>query len=307
MRWSINNIPDLSGKTIVITGANAGIGFEASKVLASKGATLIWACRNLSKAETARKELQHTIANAKITVMHLDLSQQDSVHAFAEAFKANYSHLDILVNNAGILGTDYQTTEDGFELLLATNHLGHFTLTGLLLPLLEQSPAARILTISSSAHKTASMNFDNLMYEGGQGYTGFNAYGQSKLANLLFTFELQQRLQTSNSNILALAAHPGMSGTAIFSVMNGKWYYPLIKPIIYTMAQSPAMGALPTLMALSDPAAQSGDYYGPSGFQELRGSPKKVVATSKARDSEAAKKLWELSEMFTGVSYLGPS
>ncbi len=306
MSWSINDIPDLNNKTVILTGANSGIGFEASKVLASKGATLIWACRNLSKAKVALKAVKESVANAKVSLMQLDLSQQASVHSFAKEFKAKHKHLDILINNAGILGTDYQTTEDGFELLFATNHLGHFTLTGLLLSHLEKSPSGRIITLSSSAHKTASMNFDNLMFEGGKGYSGFSAYGQSKLANLLFTFELQRRLLANNSKLLALAVHPGMSGTDIFSVMDDKWYYPLIKPIIYTMAQSPKMGALPTLMAVSDATAQSGDYYGPSGFQELRGSPKKVRASSKARDIEAAKTLWEKSEVLTGVSYLNP-
>ena len=302
-RWTTENIPDLSGKVVIVTGGNSGIGYEAAKEFARKGAQTILACRSMDKAQAALNTLKAEIPNAPANIMQLDLASLASVRQFAAAFKEQYDRLDILVNNAGIMAVPYGTTEDGFEKQLGTNHLGHYALTGLLLDVLKQTPGARVVSISSTAHRTGNMNFDNLMYENGTDYTAFGAYGRSKLANLLFTSELQKQFQAHGVDATALAAHPGGSNTNLQEDVGDRWYFRMLMPVLRAVMQSAAMGALPTLRAAVDPSATGGEYYGPSGLMEMRGYPVAVGSSDAAKSAADAQKLWDVSQELTGVSY----
>ena len=253
--WTTANMPDLTGKVIIVTGANSGIGYEAAKEFARKGAQTILACRSMDKAQAALAELQAEVPQAKAEIMELDLASLASVRQFAEAFKAKYDQLDVLVNNAGIMMVPYGRTEDGFERQLGTNHLGHFALTGLLFDLLASTPGARVVNVSSGGHRFGEMDFDNLMFEEGEGYSPMGAYGRSKLANLLFTYELQRRFEALGVQAEALAAHPGVSETNLANHMIPDWAMPLARPLFSLMMQSAAMGALPTIRAAVDPQA----------------------------------------------------
>lgn len=248
-QWTTANMPDLTGKVILVTGANSGIGFEAAREFARKGAQTILACRNMDKARTALAELQKELPQAKAEIMELDLASLKSVRQFAERFKAKYDQLDVLVNNAGIMMVPYGTTEDGFERQLGTNHLGHFALTGLLFDLLLNTPGARVVNVSSGAHRFGEMDFDNLMFENQDAYTPMKAYGRSKLANLLFTYELQRRFEALGAKTMATAAHPGISETNLANHMVPGWVMPVARPLFALMMQSAAMGALPTIRA----------------------------------------------------------
>jgi NAD(P)-dependent dehydrogenase (short-subunit alcohol dehydrogenase family) len=301
--WTTADIPDLTGKVIIVTGANSGLGFESTKELARKGARVIMACRNLDKARAALRQIRLEIPDAPAEIMRVDLVDLDSVHEFAEAFRAKYQRLDVLVNNAGIMMVLYGTTKEGFESQLGTNHLGHFALTGLLLDRLLETPGSRVVTVSSSAHRFGRMDFDDLMFEGGQGYSRTRAYGRSKLANLLFTYELERRLEARNAGTIAVAAHPGTSNTnlsrhvdgGVSSKIRGLW-----RPIL---AQSAAMGALPILRAATDPGVQGGEYYGPDGLFEQKGYPVRVDSNKASHSREDARRLWHVSEQLTGVHY----
>ena len=297
-------MPDLTGKIIIVTGANSGIGFEAVKEFARKGAQVILACRNMQKAEVALAALQNDVPNAQVEVMQLDLASQKSIHAFADVFLAKYDRLDVLVNNAGIMQVPYGTTEDGFERQLGTNHLGHFALTGLLVDMLTATPNARVVTISSGAHYAASIDFDNLMYEGGTGYSPGRAYGRSKLANLMFTYELQRRFDTIGVNAIAVAAHPGGSNTNLNNHLTDGLINRIMMPLMSRMMQSAAMGALPTMRAAVDPYVKGGDYYGPDGFMQMRGSPVKVKSSKASYSSAEQQKLWQVSQELTGITLL---
>lgn len=301
--WTTADIPDLSGKRIIVTGANSGIGFEAAKAFARRGAHTILACRSMDKASAALAQIMGEHPAASAEVMQLDLGSLSSVRAFADAFTAKYDRLDVLLNNAGLMWPPYGTTADGFELQLGTNHLGHFALTGLLLDVILATPQARVVNVSSIAHRQGRMDFDNLMYEGGRGYSRQESYGRSKLANLLFTYELQRRLAAAGSDAIALAAHPGGSNTNLSRHMSSgglSWLIELLLPLI---AQSAAMGALPSIRAAVDPQARGGQYYGPAGIAEVRGHPV-LVRSSQASHSQAdARRLWEVSEQLTGVRY----
>jgi NAD(P)-dependent dehydrogenase (short-subunit alcohol dehydrogenase family) len=301
--WTTADMPDLTGKVIIVTGANSGIGFEAAKEFARKGAATILACRNMDKAAAALAAIQAEIPDAKAEIMQLDLASQASVHQFADAFKAKYDQLDILVNNAGIMMVPYGTTEDGFERQLGTNHLGHFALTGLLFDLLVNTAGARVVNVSSNAHHRGSMDFDNLMYEDGNGYSPMGAYGRSKLANLLFTYELQRRFDQLGSNTLAVAAHPGISQTNLAAHMTDRWYFKPLMPLMSLMLQSAAMGALPTIRAAVDPNVMGGQYFGPDGPREQRGYPVIVESNEAAHNEADARRLWEVSEQLTGVQF----
>lgn len=302
-RWTTTNTPDLTGKVIIVTGANSGIGYEAAREFARKGAQTILACRSVDKAQAALAEIKAEIPNASAEIMPLDLASQRSVHQFAEAFKAQYDRLDVLVNNAGIMMVPYGITEDGFERQLGTNHLGHFALTGLLLDLLLKTPGARVVNVSSGAHRSGSMDFDNLMFEKGEGYSPMGAYGRSKLANLLFTYELQRRFEALGANALATAAHPGISRTNLMGHMSDRWYFGLVMLASRFMLQSAAMGALPTLRAAVDPAAKGGQYFGPDGPNERGGYPVVVESTAASHNQADARQLWQVSEQLTGVVY----
>lgn len=301
--WTTENMPNLSGKVIIVTGANSGIGFEASKEFARKGAQVILACRNMQKAEAALAELQGGVPNAQAEIMQLDLVSQKSIHAFANAFQAKYDQLDVLVNNAGIMEVPYGTTEDGFERQLGTNHLGHFALTGLLINMIRSTPNARVVNISSGAHRSGSIDFDNLMYEGGTGYSPGQSYGRSKLANLMFTYELQRRFEAGGVNAIAVAAHPGGSNTNLSNHLTDGFNGKIMMPLLRRIFQSAAMGALPTMRAAVDPNVKGGDYYGPGGFMEMSGNPIKVNSSKESHDSADQKKLWQISEELTSVHY----
>lgn len=307
MGWSESDIPDLSGRTYVVTGGNSGLGWETARALAWRGAEVILACRSAQRADDAVASIRKHREGASVRAMPLDLASLASIRAFAEAFDAGFPKLDGLVNNAGLMAIPHTRTADGFEMQLGTNHLGHFALTALLFPKLAATPGARIVTVSSTAHRIGSMRWDDLMWD--RGYDRWRVYGQSKLANLLFHNELASRLRTKNVRVLATAAHPGYAATNLQTKgmeMGGSRLEGLFMRVGNGIAaQSAAAGALPTLRAAVDPAVDSGDYYGPSGFMELTGAPKKVGMTSAARDMDSARKLWERSEALTKTSFVG--
>jgi NAD(P)-dependent dehydrogenase (short-subunit alcohol dehydrogenase family) len=301
--WTTDNIPDLSGKTIVVTGANSGIGFEAAKEFARKGAWTILACRNMEKAQAALHQIQAEIPKGQAEIMQLDLASLKSVHKFADAFKSKYDRLDVLVNNAGIMMAPYGTTEDGFEQQFGTNHLGHFALTGLFIGPLLKTAGSRVVSVSSTGHRFGKMDFDNLMYDSGNGYSPAGAYGRSKLANLLFTYELQRRYEAIGADAIAVAAHPGGASTNLGRHLRDSWYsrlFMLLEPLV---TQSAAMGAQPTMRAATDPHVVGGQYFGPSGFLEQRGAPVVVQSNRASHDEAAARQLWQISEQLTGVRY----
>lgn len=299
--WTAENIPDLTGKVMIVTGANSGIGFEAAKEFARNGAQTILACRSIKKAQKALDKILAETPNAPAEIMELDLASLESIHQFAETFQAKYDRLDVLLNNAGIMMVSYGKTEDGFERQFGTNHLGHFALTGLLIDLLLQTPNSRIVNVSSNAHKSGDMDFDNLQYENGQGYSRMDAYGRSKLANLLFTYELQRRMNAIGADTIATAAHPGLTNTRLADHFPGM---KILRPLLGFLIQKPAMGALPSIRAAVDPEADGGAYYGPNGSGETDGHPV-VVQSSKASHNQAdAQRLWDVSEELTGVKFL---
>lgn len=302
-KWTVAAIPDLTGQVIVVTGANSGIGLEAAREFARKGATTILASRNLEKARAALADIQADIPGAQVEIMELDLASLDSVRRFAAAFKAKYSQLDVLVNNAGIMMVPYGRTTDGFEQQLGTNHLGHFALTGLLFDRLTSTPGARVVNVSSGGHRFGMMDFDNLMFEDETAYTPMKAYGRSKLANLLFTYELQRRFEVLGIQAQALAAHPGVSDTNLANHLLPGWAAPVLRPLLARLVQSAAMGALPTLRAAVDPQANGGDYFGPDGPSERGGYPVKVNSNEASHNLADAQKLWQVSEQLTGVSF----
>ena len=301
--WTITDIPDLTGKTVIVTGGNSGLGFESVKAFALKGACVILACRTVTKGEEAKKRILKFLPTADILVMELDLADLKSIRNFAAKFKQNHARLDVLLNNAGIMMVPYSLTKDGFESQLGTNHLGHFALTGLLLEVLKDSPASRVVNVSSMAHSSGEMDFNNLLYENGKDYSPLKAYGRSKLSNLLFTYELQRFFEKNKMNTIALAAHPGLSDTNLGHYMMEKWYFRLIMPIFFRMAQPASMGALPELRASVDPEAKPNEFYGPDGKRQMKGYPVVVQPKQKAFNKEDARKLWEISEKLTSVIY----
>ena len=303
--WTAADMPDLAGKVIIVTGSNSGIGFEAAKEFARKGAQTILACRNMDKAQAALSEIQTEIPSAQVEMMQLDLASQASVHQFAGEFKAKYEQLDLLVNNAGVMMVPYGMTEDNFERQLGTNHLGHFALTGLLIDWLLKTSGSRIVNISSRGHRSGSVDFDNLMYQDGKDYSPRGAYNRSKLANLLFTYELQRRLESIDATTIAVAAHPGISNTDIADDLLTKWYLKMTGSLVKMMLQNAAMGALPIIRAAVDPNVKGGEYYGPEGYSAIRGYPVLEKSTDASHNAYDAKKLWQVSEDLTGVNF-GP-
>jgi NAD(P)-dependent dehydrogenase (short-subunit alcohol dehydrogenase family) len=298
-KWTTDDIPDLSGKIVLITGANSGIGFEAAGELARKGAHIIMACRNIGKANAAKNEMMNEIPRSKPEIIHMDLADLKSVHLFADIFKSKYSSLDILINNAGIMMAPYGKTKDGFEQQFGINHLGHFALTGLLIDRILKTPHSRIINVSSNAHHIGNMDFDNLMYEGGKGYSPTRAYGRSKLANILFTYELERRFEATGAETIAAAVHPGNAHTHLTRYLEKKWYFRLFSPLNNLIAQNAAMGALPILRAAVDPGVIGGQYYGPDGFLQQRGHPVVIKPSQASYDKPSAEKLWEVSEQLT--------
>ncbi|MGI9566763.1 MAG: oxidoreductase [Nitrosopumilus sp.] len=301
-KWTFDDIPDLSGKTIIVTGSNSGIGYEAIKYFSAKGAQTILACRNIKNGKSAKEQILEEYPNAKINVMNLDLADLESIHSFATKFNEKYSKLNVLLNNAGIV-CPYEKTKDGFEIQIGTNHLGHFALTGLLLHHLKNTKGSRVVNVSSLGHKSGKMNFDNFMFEKGS-YTIMKAYSKSKLSNLLFTYELQRKFEKFNIDCIAVAAHPGVAKSSLSKYVTKKPLYKIGMAIANSiMSQSTSMGVLPEIRASVDPLVKGGDYFGPGGFQELKGHPIKVKSNNASHDLDNAKRLWEISEDLTKISY----
>ncbi len=301
MSRTADQIPDQHGRTAIVTGANSGLGLVTARELARVGARVVVACRNTGKGDAARREIEAAVPGAVLEVSELDLSSLASVHAFADRFGAAHEGLDLLVNNAGVMAPPRSTTSDGFELQLGTNHLGHFALTGLLIEGMEGRKDARVVTLSSGAHRIGRIDFDDLQRE--RSYNRWRAYGQSKLANLLFALELDRRLRTAGSTVTSLAAHPGYAATNLQSAAA-----PTIDRVVMALtnrlvAQSADMGALPTLYAATYPGLPGGTFVGPDGLAEQRGHPKPVAPSSAARDEAVAERLWRVSEELTGVSF----
>ena len=294
--WTHDNIPDQTGKVAIVTGANSGIGLETARSLASRGARVILACRNESKAQAAMEDIRRSDPQAKLEFIRLDLADLDSIETFASAVLEREQSLDLLINNAGVMVPPESKTKQGFELQFGVNHLGHFALTGRLLPLLLATKGARIVNVSSVAHKFGKMKFDDLDFES-RGYKAGPAYGQSKLANLLFTPELRKRLAAAGASLRVTAAHPGWTST------NLQQHASMAERLNPLFAMKAPDGALPTLRAATDPSAQSGDYYGPKGLWEMRGTPVKVGRTKAARNEADASTLWTISEQRTGVTF----
>lgn len=298
--WNINSIPDLTGKNAIITGANSGLGLETAKIFAQKGAHVILAVRNVDKGEQARKSILESVSNANVEIMKLDLSDLSSVREFSVQYKEKYSTLDLLINNAGVMMPPFQKTIDGFEMQFGSNHLGHFALTGLLLETLLNTNSSRVVTLSSIAHKGANILFDNL--DGEKGYNPFTFYGQSKLANLLFSYELNNRLKEKNANTVSVACHPGISSTNLFSFGKKEtpWY---AKIFLKFVAQPPMMGAFPTLFSATSDNIIGGEYVGPDGAGNRKGNPAIDHSVKNLYNDETLKKLWSVSEELTGITY----
>jgi NAD(P)-dependent dehydrogenase (short-subunit alcohol dehydrogenase family) len=293
--WTTADIPDQSGRIAVITGANTGLGYQTAAALAGRGAHVVLAVRNVEKGKQAAARI-----GSEVSVVELDLTSLASVRTAADEVTSRFDHLDLLINNAGVMMTPKSTTADGFELQFGTNHLGHFAFTGLLVDHLADVPGARVVTVSSNGHKIlADIHFDSLQWE--RSYSRVRAYSQSKLANLLFTYELQRRLADGHAAV-AVAAHPGASSTELNRNLP-EVLLPVVNAIAPLFSQSAAMGALPTLRAATDPGVLGGQYFGPDGFGEQRGYPKVVASSDKSHDLDLQRRLWAVSEELTGVSF----
>ncbi|OBI47469.1 short-chain dehydrogenase [Mycobacterium kyorinense] len=300
-KWSQADVPDQSGRTAIVTGANTGLGYHTAAALAQSGAHVVLAVRNLEKGNAALARIVAAYPQADVTLQELDLSSLDSVRTAADALRRAYPRIDLLINNAGVMWTPKQVTADGFEMQFGTNHLGHFALTGLLLDHLLPVRGSRVVTVSSMGHRIrAAIHFDDLQWE--RRYDRIGAYGQSKLANLLFTYELQRRLAAQQKNTIAVAAHPGGSNTEL-----ARNIPTILKPVASVLGplvfQSAAMGALPTLRAATDPDVEGGQYYGPDGLGEQRGHPKLVSSSAQSHDEELQRRLWAVSEELTNVTF----
>ena len=294
--WTVADVPDQSGRVAVVTGANSGIGFEAAAVLARHGAHTILACRDAARAEDALTRLSAAVPGATVSVVRLDLASLESIRAAAERILATHDRLDLLINNAGVMWPPYGKTADGFELQFGTNHLGHFAFTGLVIEAMLPVPGSRVVTVSSMGHRTGRINFADLQSE--RRYGRMTAYAQSKLANLMFTYELQRRLYAAGAPTAALAAHPGVAFTELTRNLPG-----VLQAAGGLFTQSAAMGALPILRAATDPAAAGGEYHGPGGLGQAKGYPVRVSSTARSRDQAARQRLWAESERLTGVTY----
>lgn len=294
MSWSTTDIPDQTGRTAVVTGANTGLGYETAAALAAKGAHVVLAVRNLEKGKAAADLIARRTPGADVTLQQLDLTSLQSVREAADQLHAALDRVDLLVNNAGVMFTPEEKTKDGFELQFGTNHLGHFAFTGRMLDLLLATPDSRVVTVSSIGHRFGRIRFDDLQSE--RSYNRFTAYGAAKLANLLFTYELQHRLAGTTTS--ALAAHPGGSASELDRHLPGP-----LKLVFAAMSQDTEAGALPTLRAATDPGVSGGQYLGPAGFMEMRGTPKVVSSSRRSHDADVQRRLWTVSEELTGVTF----
>jgi NAD(P)-dependent dehydrogenase (short-subunit alcohol dehydrogenase family) len=298
-KWTAADIPDQTGRTAVITGANTGLGFETAAALAAHGARVVLAVRNLEKGKEAAARITAAAPGAEIELQELDLTSLESVRTAAAQLRSDHERIDLLINNAGVMYTPKSTTKDGFEMQFGTNHLGHFALTGLLLDRLLPVTDSRVVTVSSLGHRIrAAIHFDDLQWE--RSYSRVGAYGQSKLANLLFTYELQRRLAPGGTTI-AVAAHPGGSNTEL--MRNLPRLVESAANLLAPLFQDAELGALPTLRAATDPGVHGGQYFGPDGFAQTRGYPKVVASSAQSHDAELQRRLWAVSEELTGVVY----
>lgn len=302
-RWTTQDIPSLNGKLALVTGANSGLGYHTALELARKGAHVILACRSIERARSALNQIQSQVAGANAEVLALDLASLASIRALVESVQQKYEHLHILINNAGVMGIPRRLTADGFEMQFGTNHLGHFALTGLLLGMLQTTPESRVVTVSSLMHQFGRMDFDDLMGE--KTYDPWRAYSQSKLANLLFAYELQRRLAARQSATRSMGAHPGYAATHLQFVsaeMKGSRLERWFNQIANTLFAQPAeQGALPLLYAATAPQLAGGTYIGPNGWGGSRGDPALVKSNPRSYDLDSARQLWQVSEQLTGV------
>ncbi|OVE83948.1 oxidoreductase [Natronolimnobius baerhuensis] len=304
MGWTATDIPDQTDRTVVITGANSGIGLEATRELARNGATVIMACRSLERGEDAAQEIRDEILAADIRVEKCDLASLESIRSFADRLEDD---IDVLLNNAGVMAIPRSETDDGFETQFGVNHLGHFALTGLLLENLglEDGRESRVVTVSSGVHEQGEIYFDDLQSE--QSYDPWNAYAQSKLANVLFAYELERRLLTAEANAKAVAVHPGYANTQLQfrgpEERGSQLRLAAMKLMNAVVAQSAEMGALPLLYAATAPDIEGGAYYGPGGFMNMRGTPERQGSSDRSYDRETAQQLWDVSSELTDVRY----
>ncbi|HEY6130936.1 MAG TPA: oxidoreductase [Halioglobus sp.] len=295
-RWTVDNIPDQRGRIALVTGASSGIGMAAARVLAQKSATVILAVRNLAKGKAVAETIRGQFANADVVVRELDLASLASIATFADAIRREYTRLDLLIDNAGVMMCPYEKTRDGFEIQFGTNHLGHFALTLQLLPLLKKTPGSRVVVVSSLAHRRGKLDFSDLNWSTRK-YRTVQAYCDTKLANLYFTYELARKLEMEGNNPKVTAAHPGWTATEL------QRHLGVFEWLNHVFGQSMAMGALPTLRAAIDDEASPGDYFGPEKFLEQRGYPVHVRSTARSHDLETARRLWNASEALTGINY----
>lgn len=296
MRWTEKDIPDQSGKVAIVTGSNSGLGFETAKMLACHGAEVVLACRSKEKGEAAAANILIEYPSSKVCFIPLDLANLVSVKEFVDRFLKTYPKLDLLVNNAGVMIPPETRTEQGFELQFGVNHLGHFALTGLLSGIISRTVGARVVSVASIAHRTGRIDFDDLNFQK-RTYAPWTAYGQSKLANLLFMLELQNQFVLNKVEAIAVAAHPGYTATELQRTM---FMSSLFNPLF---GMKPAQGALSTLRAATDPAVKGGEYYGPHRFMEWEGFPELASRTAAAQNEKDAQRLWQVSEEFTGVEF----
>jgi len=304
--WDLSHMPSQDGKIAIVTGGNSGIGFETVRALALKNAQIVIASRNITKTEDARQKILLELPAAKIKTMQLDLASLSSIAAFVSEFKQHFQQLHLLINNAGVMAIPWAQTSDGFEMQFGTNHLGHFALTCRLFDILCATPRPRVVTISSNMHRFAPAHLDLENINDSKHYHKWGAYSGSKLANLLFTYELARRLETQKCPVIAVAAHPGYAATHLHidrqATKRSAVGESLYSFGAHLFAQSAANGALPTLYAATAPDINNGDYIGPSGFLQRSGYPKKVLPSQKARDEAMARKLWDFSEQCTGLT-----
>jgi len=299
-RWTEAQVPSQAGRVAIVTGSNTGLGFDTARVLAEKGATVVLAVRDPQKGAAAADRIRARAPGANVSVQLLDLGSLAAVRAGAEALRTAYPRIDLLINNAGVMIPPKSVTPDGFELQFGTNHLGHFALTGLLLDRLLDVPGSRVVVVGSLAHKAGTINFSDLQWE--SRYSRAGAYAQSKLATIMFCYQLHRRLTASGKRTLAIGAHPGYTNSEL---MRNVWQplQPMVRLMSPWFGQDPAQGALPQLLAATDPDAKGGQYWGPDGFAELKGYPKLVESSARSRDVEAQRHLWTVSEQLTGVRF----
>ena len=304
MSWDVEDIGEYEDEIAIITGANSGLGLSATKILAEHGAKVVMACRSLDKAKEAKQEIIEELDDPDLELMELDLSSLGSVESFAEEFREGYDSLDILCNNAGLMALPRRETEDGFEMQLGVNHLSHFALTAHLIDMIVDS-SGRVVNQSSMAHEDGEIDFDDLMGE--EDYSKWGAYGQSKLANLLFTYELDRRLNEKDIDVESVGCHPGVSDTNLFKIgpkmehSKLKLYFGKIFSKI--LGQSPNKGCLPMVYAATSEEIEGGEYIGPDGFKTMRGYPEKQESSKASHNRKDAKKLWERSEELTGIEF----